>query len=82
MQTFAIILCGIMVGLFLIIGFLMDEVTKWKKIALNYKKSYESSKKYMRDTYKSIEHIYGTCGLTHAIKDWSDTDAIGSSERN
>ena len=78
MQTFAIILCGIMAGLFMIIGFLMDEVTKWKKIAFNYKKSYEATKKYMQQTYKSIEHIYGTCG--HSLKDWRDTDAQRSSK--
>lgn len=80
MQIFGIILCIIIAGLFLIIGFLMDEVEKWKKIAANYKKSYESTKKYMRQTYKSIESIYGNCGVN--IKDWRDTDAIRSSKRD
>lgn len=78
MQIFGIILCIIIAGLFLIIGFLMDEVERWKKIAVNYKKSYESTKKYMRQTYKSIESIYGNCG----IKDWRDVDAVRSSKRD
>lgn len=80
MQIFGIILCIIIAGLFLIIGFLMDEVEKWKKIAVNYKKYYEATKKYMRQTYKSIESIYSNCGIN--IKDWRDVDAVRSSERD
>lgn len=75
MQTFAIILCGFIIILLMIIGFMMDEIDKWKRVAFNYKKSYERINKYMQQTYKSIEHIYGTCGLTHSLKDWRDTDA-------
>lgn len=39
----------------------MDEIDKWKRVAFKYK--------------KSIENIYGTCGLTHRLKDWRDMDA-------
>ena len=63
MQIFGIILCVIIAGLFLIIGFLMDEVERWKKIAFNYKKSYEASKKIMNKTFKQINRVYSTCGL-------------------
>lgn len=63
MQIFGIILCVIIAGLFLIIGFLMDEVERWKKIAFNYKKSYEASKKIMNKTFKQINQVYSTCGL-------------------
>lgn len=80
MQTFAIILCGFIIVLLMIIGFMMDEIDKWKRVAFNYKKSYEATKKYMQRTYKSIENIYGTCGLTHRLKDWRDTDAQRSSK--
>lgn len=73
MQIFGIILCIIIAGLFLIIGFLMDEVERWKHIAFTYKK-------YMKQTYKSIESIYGNCMVN--IKDWRDTDAIRSSKRD
>lgn len=81
MNTLCIILCGFMIFLLLLIGFLMDEVEKWKKIAFNYKKSYDITKQHMRDTYKNIDHIYGCCGLTHS--DWRNTDGIKrSTERN
>jgi hypothetical protein len=80
MQTFAIILCGFIIVLLMIIGFMMDEIDKWKRVAFNYKKSYEATKKYIRQTCKSIEHIYGTCGLTHRLKDWRDMDAQRSSK--
>lgn len=80
MQIFGVILCILIAGLFLVIGFLMDEVEHWKKVADNYKKSYDATKKYMRQTYKSIESIYSNCGIN--IKDWRDVDAVRSSERD
>lgn len=81
MNTLCIILCGFIIILLMIIGFMMDEIDKWKRVALNYRKSYDMTKQRMRDTYKNIGHIYECCGLTHA--DWRDTDGLKrSSERD
>ena len=81
MNTLCIILCGFIIVLLMIIGFMMDEIDKWKRVSFNYKKSYDMTKQRMRETYKNIEHIYGCCGLTHA--DWRDVDGLKrSSERD